>query len=126
VLVLNTLIVSHLIYLSLTKATMQQCLHPNAKHLLYRFVTPSFLVILFVLMLVTIGTFVPIHSCAFLFLFNLTVNIFPCPYASITLIMKPLTLMSSAVEFAYYNDFGHNDSSSATTFFRQSRHNSYL
>jgi len=28
--------------LSLTKPTMQQCFHPSAKHLLYRYITPSF------------------------------------------------------------------------------------
>jgi len=31
--------VSHLIYLSLTKPTMQQCYHPSAKYLLYRNIT---------------------------------------------------------------------------------------
>jgi len=41
--------VSHLIYLSLTKPTMQQCFHPISKHLLYRCITPSLLDILFVL-----------------------------------------------------------------------------
>jgi len=35
-------LVSHLIYLSLTKPTMQQRFHPSAKHLLYRCITPSF------------------------------------------------------------------------------------
>jgi len=34
--------VSHLIYLSLTKLTMKQCFHPSSKHLLYRYITPSF------------------------------------------------------------------------------------
>ena len=34
--------VSHMIYLSLTKPTMQQCFHPSAKHLLYRYITLSF------------------------------------------------------------------------------------
>ena len=34
--------VSHLIYLTLTKTTMQQCFHPSAKHSLYRYITPSF------------------------------------------------------------------------------------
>jgi len=34
--------VSHLIYLSLAKPTMQQFFHPSAKHLLYRCITPSF------------------------------------------------------------------------------------
>jgi len=30
-----------LIYLSLTKPTMQQRFHPSVKHLLYRYITPS-------------------------------------------------------------------------------------
>jgi len=35
---------SHLIYLRLTKPTMQQCFHPSAKHLLYRYyITLNFL-----------------------------------------------------------------------------------
>jgi len=34
--------VSHLIYLSLTKTTMQQRFHPSAKHLLYKYITPRF------------------------------------------------------------------------------------
>jgi len=34
--------VSRLIYLSLTKPTMQQGFHPSAKHLLYRYITPRF------------------------------------------------------------------------------------
>jgi len=33
---------SHLIYLSLTKPTMQQCSHPSANRLLYRYITPNF------------------------------------------------------------------------------------
>jgi len=33
---------SNLIYLSLTKPTMQLCFHPSAKHLLYRYNTSSF------------------------------------------------------------------------------------
>jgi len=33
---------SYLIYLSLTKPTMQKCFHSSAKHLLYRYITPSF------------------------------------------------------------------------------------
>jgi len=40
--VLNHWFVSHQIYISSTKHTMQQCFHPRAKHLLYRYVTPSF------------------------------------------------------------------------------------
>ena len=35
-------VVSHRIYLSLTKPTIQQRFHPSAKHLLYRYITPSF------------------------------------------------------------------------------------
>jgi len=35
-------LVSHLIHLSLAKPTMQQCFHPSAKHLLYKYITPSF------------------------------------------------------------------------------------
>jgi len=34
--------VSHLIYLSLTKPTMQQRFHPSAKHILYSYITPNF------------------------------------------------------------------------------------
>jgi len=34
--------VSHLIYLSLTKPTMQQCFHPSAKHMLCRYIIPNF------------------------------------------------------------------------------------
>jgi len=34
--------VSHVIYLSLTKPTMQQRFHPSAKHLLYKYIAPSF------------------------------------------------------------------------------------
>ena len=34
--------VSHLMHLSLTKPTMQHCFHPNTKHLLYKYMTPSF------------------------------------------------------------------------------------
>jgi len=29
-------------YLNLTKPTMQQCFHPSAKHLPYRYITTSF------------------------------------------------------------------------------------
>ena len=35
--------VRHLIYLSLTKPTIQEWFHPSAKHLLYHYVTPSFI-----------------------------------------------------------------------------------
>jgi len=34
--------VSHMICLSLTKPTLQQCFRSSAKHLLYRYITPSF------------------------------------------------------------------------------------
>ena len=33
--------VSHLIYLSLTKPSMQQCFHPSTKYLLYRYITST-------------------------------------------------------------------------------------
>jgi len=33
--------VSHLIYLSLTKPSMQQCFHPSVKYLLYRYITST-------------------------------------------------------------------------------------
>jgi len=62
---------SHLICLSLTKPTMHQCFHPSAKHLLYRYVSPSLAVFLFVLMQVKLGTFLPIHRYAVWFVFNL-------------------------------------------------------
>jgi len=32
----------HLIYLSLTKPTMHQRFHPSPKHLVYNYITPSF------------------------------------------------------------------------------------
>ena len=52
--------------LSLTKLTMQQRFHPSAKHLLYKYNTPTvaLLDILFVLK-VKLGTFLAIHRCAF-------------------------------------------------------------
>jgi len=40
--VLNTLVRKSYDLLSLTKPTMQQCFHPRAKHLLHRYVTPTF------------------------------------------------------------------------------------
>jgi len=40
--VLNTLDCKSSDYQSVTKPTMQQCFHPSAKYLLYRYVTPSF------------------------------------------------------------------------------------
>jgi len=54
--------VSHLIYLSLTTPTMQQCFHPSAKHLLYSTDT-SHLVLLHILFVlkVKLGTFLPIR-----------------------------------------------------------------
>jgi len=33
--------ISHLIYLSLTKPSMQQCFHPSVKYLLYRYITST-------------------------------------------------------------------------------------
>jgi len=58
--------VSHLICLSLTKPTMQECFHPSAKHLLYRNITPSIVGLLFVLK-VKLGSLLPLHLCAFSF-----------------------------------------------------------
>jgi len=65
---------------------MQQCFHPSAKHLLYRYVTPSFAGHPF---RVSAG-----ETCYF-FYFCLISNVFSCRYASITLRMKFLTLISS-------------------------------
>ena len=77
----------HLIFLSLTKPTM----HP--KHLLYRYVSPSLVDILFELMQIKLGTFLPIHCCAVWFLFNLKyIFVSLCKY---TLRMKLLTSISS-------------------------------
>jgi len=62
---------SHLICLGLTKPTMHKCFHPSAKNLITgkcHLVQPD---ILFVLMQVKLGTFLPIHCCAVWFLFNL-------------------------------------------------------
>jgi len=64
VLVLNALFVSYLIYLSLIKPTLQQCFHPSAKHLLYRYITPSFVRHSFRVEGET-WYFLPIHSCVF-------------------------------------------------------------
>jgi len=72
---------------------MQQCFHPSAKHLLYKHVTPSFAVHFFVLMQVKLGKFLHIYHCAFDFC--LIPNIFSCRYASRTLRMKLLSLISS-------------------------------
>jgi len=79
------LFVSHLLYLSLTKPTMQQYFHPSAKHLLYRCITPSFVGHSFHIEGGT-SSFLPIHRCAFWFS-----NIFLCRYASRTLRIKLLT-----------------------------------
>jgi len=69
--------VSHMIYLSSTKPTVQQCFHPSATHFLCKYTTPSLLDILFVLM-VKLGTF-----CQFTVVhFDLISNIFSCRYAS--------------------------------------------
>jgi len=79
--------VSHLIYLSLTKPTMQQCFHPSAKHLLYRYVTLNFLGHSFRVEGETwyvLCQFTVVH-------FDLISNIFLCHYASTTLRVKLLT-----------------------------------
>ena len=57
---------SHLIYFSLTIPTMQQCFHSSAKHLIHRWAA-SLLVLLDILFVleVKLGTFLPIHRCAF-------------------------------------------------------------
>jgi len=39
---LNALVRKSSDLLELTKPTMQQCFHPSAKNLLYRYITPSF------------------------------------------------------------------------------------
>jgi len=77
--------VSHLIYLGLTKPTMQQCFHPSAKHLLYRCITPSFDGHSFRVEGET-SSFLPIHRCAFWFS-----NVILCRYANRTLRIKLLT-----------------------------------
>ena len=76
--------VSHTIYLSLGKPTMQQCFYLSAKHLLYRYVAPSFAGHSFrVLMQVKLGTFSPIHRCEFWFLFDLkNISVSLCKYNS--------------------------------------------
>jgi len=69
--------VSHLIYLSLTKPTMQQHFHPSAKHC---FTSTSHLVLLDILFVlkVNLGNF-----CQFTVVhFDLISNIFACRYAS--------------------------------------------
>jgi len=81
--------VSHLIYLNLTKPTMQQCFHPSAKHLLCRYITPNFVGHSFRVEgscwnLVLFCQFTVVH-------FDLISNIFLCRYASRTLRMKLLT-----------------------------------
>ena len=58
--------VSHPIHLSLTKPTMQQCFHPSVKHLLCRYITPSFVAHSFRAKGET-RHFFPIHRCAFWF-----------------------------------------------------------
>jgi len=68
---------------------MQQCFHPRVKHLLYRYITPSFVLLDIVFVLkVKLGTFLPIHHCAFWF--NLK-YIFVSLCKSRTLRMKLLT-----------------------------------
>jgi len=63
VLVLNALI--RLIFFSSAKPTMQQHFHPSAKHLLYTYITPSFVGHSFHVKGET-WYFLPIHRCAFL------------------------------------------------------------
>ena len=72
---------------------MHQCSYPSAKHMLYRYVSPSLVGHFFVLMQVKLGIF-----CQFTVVqFDLCSisNIFSCPYANITLRMELLTLISS-------------------------------
>ena len=78
--------VSHLIYLISTKTTSQQCFHPSAKHLLYRYITRSFAGHSFRVKGETsyICQFIVVH-------FDLISNIFLCRYASRTLRIKILT-----------------------------------
>jgi len=79
--------VSHLIHLSLAKPTMQQCFHPSAKHLVYRYITPSFVGHSFRVKrwnLVLFCWFTVVH-------FDLISNIYFFRYASRTLRMKLLT-----------------------------------
>jgi len=82
--------VSHLIYLSLPKPTMQQCFHPSSKYLLCRYITPSF-----------VGHSFRVEGETWYFFCQFTVvhfdfisNIFLCRYASRTLRMKLLTWCS--------------------------------
>ena len=65
---------------------MQQCFHPSAKHLLYRYITPNFVGHPFRVKGET-WNFLPIHVVHF----DLISNIFLCRYASRTLRMKLLT-----------------------------------
>jgi len=90
---------SHLIYLSLTKLIMQQCFHPCAKHCFTGTWHLVLLNIFFVLMQVKIGTFLPIHRCAFDFC--LISNIFSYGYASKALRMELSTLISSIKLWCY-------------------------
>jgi len=79
---------SHLIYLSLTKPTVQQCFHPSAKHLYYKCITSSFVWQSFRSErwnLVLFCQFAVVH-------FGLISNLFSCRYASRTFRMKRLTL----------------------------------
>jgi len=59
--------VSYLVYLSLTKPTMQECFHPSAKHCLYRYITPSYWLDIIFVLKVKLGTFLRIHRCRFSF-----------------------------------------------------------
>ena len=58
--------VSHLIYFCLTKPIMQQCFHPSTKYLLCEYIAPSFVRHSFRVR-GELGTFSPIHLCAFWF-----------------------------------------------------------
>jgi len=74
--------VRHLIYLSLTKPTMQQYFHPSAKHLLYRYITLS-----------CVGHSFRVKGETWYFFRQFTAvhfDIFLCHYAGRTLRMKLL------------------------------------
>jgi len=67
---------------------MQECFHPSAKHLLYKYIAPSFVDILFVLEVKLIA-FLPMHRCALSF--NLKyILVSLCKYSR-TLRLKLLT-----------------------------------
>jgi len=81
--------VSHLIYLSLTKSAMQQRFHPSTKHLIYTYITPSFVGHSFRVKGETWCLFA--NSQITVAHFELISSIFSCRYASRTLRMKLLT-----------------------------------